>query len=319
MKITGTEGLKDPLQRSQLHKKGLCDYVVNVASGCLHKCTFCYVPSTPVIRTRVRHFSAFGIEDPSMEWGNYLLLRPDAPVRLRDQLARQRTFTETPSGKGVVLLCSGTDPFQNRKTTEITLSCVESLLAHNMRVRILARGLSGRAAIERGLLSHPNLTFGMSIPSLDDHLCRRVELHAPPPSLRYKTMQLAKRHGVRRYVAIAPTVPTLSPTEFSDYLARILELEPELLFWEPINARGSNGKRMANAGLDFASTISTQSAWADNFLRQWDMIEAIADQKGVRNLLHIWADAGLKKFTDPNRIDEWIERPTIEQWQSKEK
>ena len=69
---TGTEEIKNRLQQSKLHKKGLCDYVINVASGCLHGCTFCYVPSTQAIRARQEHLQNKGIENPQHDWGKYL-------------------------------------------------------------------------------------------------------------------------------------------------------------------------------------------------------------------------------------------------------
>ncbi len=31
-----SETIINPIQRSNLNKKGLCDYVINIASGCLH-------------------------------------------------------------------------------------------------------------------------------------------------------------------------------------------------------------------------------------------------------------------------------------------
>ncbi|MGD1715618.1 hypothetical protein [Dapis sp. BLCC M172] len=42
--IKGSEKIVNPLQESALKKKGLCDYVINIASGCLHGCTFCLAP-----------------------------------------------------------------------------------------------------------------------------------------------------------------------------------------------------------------------------------------------------------------------------------
>ncbi|MFB6198381.1 MAG: radical SAM protein, partial [Halobacteriaceae archaeon] len=43
---------KTVLSESKLHKKSLCDYVINVATGCRHGCKFCYVPSTPAVDSR---------------------------------------------------------------------------------------------------------------------------------------------------------------------------------------------------------------------------------------------------------------------------
>ena len=106
--VKGQEQINNPLQESQLNKKGLCDYVINVASGCLHGCNFCYVPSTPVIRTRQAQLKEKGVEDPQMDWGQYLFVREEIPELLEKILERKKTWKITPQGKGVVLLCSGT-------------------------------------------------------------------------------------------------------------------------------------------------------------------------------------------------------------------
>ena len=137
--IIGTEKILSPLQRSSLNKKGLCDYVVNVASGCLHGCTFCYVPSTPTIRTRQPHFHENGIQNPQMDWGQYLLIRDQLPIQLDEQVRRKRTWKVTESGKGVVLLCSGTDPYQNLRVSKIARQSIQALTNHGKRVRILTR------------------------------------------------------------------------------------------------------------------------------------------------------------------------------------
>lgn len=84
--IQGNEKIVNPLQKSNLNKKGLCDYVINIASGCLHGCTFCYVPSTPAIRTRQSQLKEKGVDNPQMDWGKYLFIREEIPEKLKKVL-----------------------------------------------------------------------------------------------------------------------------------------------------------------------------------------------------------------------------------------
>lgn len=44
-----TDQTKAVISESQLHTKSLCDYVINVVTGCRHGCKFCYVPTTPAV------------------------------------------------------------------------------------------------------------------------------------------------------------------------------------------------------------------------------------------------------------------------------
>lgn len=314
MAITqGTEKIASPLQQSALYKKGLCDYVINVASGCLHGCTFCYVPSTPVIRTRAAELKEKGVNNPQMDWGEYLFIREGIPEKLENTLNRKRIWNETPAGRGVVLLCSGTDPYQNKQTAAITRRIVETLLHHGKKVRILTRGLLWVNDLD--ILVNPNVTIGMSLPYLDDSLSRQIEPHSPPPSERYKALVKAHKKGCRLYVAVAPTPPQITLKDFIEYLETILEINPEVIFWEPINARGTNGKRMLAAGLEFIQSVITKKAWAEYFIRQWGTIEEAAKITECLERLHIWPDRELSGYVETSTLEYWWDRPTVEKWQ----
>jgi DNA repair photolyase len=117
--ITGTEKIINPLQKSALNKKSLCDYVVNIASGCLHGCTFCYVPSTPSIRTQQRKLRQKGVEDPQFDWGKYLFIREEVPEKLDQILTRKRKWEK-----------------RGRPCT--TFQCLQNSRARNRGWRLLA-------------------------------------------------------------------------------------------------------------------------------------------------------------------------------------
>jgi DNA repair photolyase len=310
--IKGTEKIVNPLQQSDLNKKGLCDYVINIASGCLHGCTFCYVPSTPAIRVKQSELQEKGVNDPQMDWGNYLFVRQEIPEQLDKILSRKKAWRTTKEGKGVVLLCSGTDPYQNKQTAALTRQVVEILLNYNKRVRILTR--SPLWLDDLDILTHENVTIGMSLPHLDDELSRKIEPSSPPPTSRYQALLKGAASNCRLYVAIAPTTPHMQKDDFKQHLEKIMCFNPEVIFWEPINSRGSNGKRMLEAGLDFARDVMTKKLWAECFVRQWRDIESVAKEVGCLDKLHIWVDPQLRGFVEDEELDKWLYRPTPEKW-----
>lgn len=310
--ITGTETIVNPLQKSALNKKSLCDYVVNIASGCLHGCTFCYVPSTPNIRTQQKRLHQKGVDNPQLDWGKYLFIREEIPEKLENVLTRKRKWENTPSGKGVVLLCSGTDPYQNKQIAEITRQTIKILLKHNKKIRILTRGLLWQKDLN--ILVNPNITLGMSIPCINDELLKKIEPQAPLSSDRYKALQKGYQANCRLYVAMAPTPPMMTLDDFRSNLDKFMQINPELIFWEPINARASNGQRMLAAGLDFAESIMTKKSWAETFIRQWEFIETAATELECLDKIHIWPDPSLKGFVNEEKINDWLYKPTLEKW-----
>lgn len=310
--IKGTEKIVNPLQESQLNKKGLCDYVINIASGCLHGCSFCYVPSTPAIRVKQLELQEKGVSNPQMDWGKYLFIREEIPELLEKILSRKKAWRTTTEGKGVVLLCSGTDPYQNKETAALTRKVVEILLNYKKRIRILTRSPLWLEDLD--ILSHKNVTVGMSLPHLDNKLSRQIEPSSPLPTSRYQALLKGVQNNVRLYVAVAPTPPHMQLDDFKQHLKKVMRFNPEVIFWEPINARGSNGKRMLAAGLDFVEDVMTKKLWAECFTRQWRDIELAAEEVGCLDKLHIWVDPQLKGFVKDEELNKWLYKPTPEKW-----
>lgn len=309
MTLVATETVVNPLAKSKLYKKGLCDYVINIATGCLHGCTFCFVPATPVVRHRSQYLNDLGIADPQMDWGKYLFIRHEVPQQLDRLLTNKKTWEETPAGKGVVLVSSGTDPYQNTEVGRVTRQVVEILLKHNKRVRILTR--SPLWVKDLDILTHKDVTVGMSLPHLDDFLSRKVEPNAPVPSARLRALQRGKEAGCRLYIAAAPTPPVHGFSEFSRLLKAVKPLEPEVCFWEPINARGTNGRRMIQAGLDWALTVMQAKSAAEVFARQFEEMSRAALEIGIP--LHVWPDQALEKHLN-FKVNHWFDQPTVERW-----
>lgn len=308
--------IKNPLGKTGLVSKSLCDLVINPAMGCPHGCSFCYVPSTPIIRMNGSAFRKSGVEDAMADWGSYLFYRENTVEALRETLSRKRTWPQTLSGRGVVMMSSTTDPFINKRIGLMTEGCVTLLLEANRRVRILTRSPSWMRLPETvELMQDPNLSLGMSIPTLDDDLSRQLEPKAPRPSDRLRAMKFAHSQGIRTYVAIAPTVPMMDKEGFKRLLSELMLFNPEVMFWEPINARGSNGDRMMQAGIDWAASVRDRKTWAENFERQWGELRTAAEDLGVLERIHPWLDSALiKEGKLVEEVHYWKSRPTVEKW-----
>lgn len=191
---------------------------------------------------------------------------------------------------------------------------MQVLLQHGKRVRILTR--SPRWHQDLDILVHPNVTVGMSLPYLDDQLSQQIEPFAPLPSHRLKALMEGSKQGCRVYVAMAPTPPMMGRETFIHHLQALTPINPEVIFWEPINARGSNGKRMLAAGLTFAREVMSKEAWASCFSRQWQAMEWAAQQTGCLEQLHIWPDRELsgRRDIEEAQLQHWWHRPTVETW-----
>ena len=150
------------------------------------------------------------------------------------------------------MFCSTTDPYQvinNKEQFAAHRAIVRRGLElirdeSTLNVRILTRGPLART--DFGLMQSfdHRLTFGMSLPTLDDKLARLYEPNAPAPSLRLETLKKAKEAGLHVYVAVAPTYPECDDADLRTTLEAVKELDPITIFHEPINIRAENVARI---------------------------------------------------------------------------
>ena len=299
---------KTVLSESQLHRKSLCDYVVNVATGCRHGCKFCYVPSTPGMEVREEMIQEKAeVGDLREDWGDYLLYRDDLPERTREGLANT-DFSEwktTERGRGIVMLSSGTDCYQDRRTAQITRGVVDELTSHEVPVRILTRSPNVLRDIDLFQRAGEYVTVGLSIPSFETNLVRAIEPNAPPPQARWEALNELYKSGVRRFVSFSPTYPTMDKDEIHRALSWFSAVDPEIVFHEPINPRGLNLLECASAAEDAgyedaAETLhelSDHDRWVEYSLEHIETVREVAERFG--NLeIHTWPDDDLISAAD---------------------
>jgi DNA repair photolyase len=296
------------LSESMLYEKSLCDYVINVATGCRHGCRFCYVPSTPAIDSRDEMLSEQAdVDNPQEDWGSYLLYRDDLPERLHEGL-QDKDFSEwekTDRGRGIVMLSSGTDCYQDRRAAQITRSCVHELIEHDVPIRILTRSPNVTRDIDLFKQAADRITVGTSIPCFDASLVRALEPKAPPPQERWEALDQLFRAGVPRFVSFSPTYPTMSKDDIREAMSWFAAIDPDVVFHEPINPRGLNFEMCVeatrNAGYEDVARelekLQHERTWVEYSLEHIQLVQEVADS--FDNIdLHTWPDQRLISLVD---------------------
>lgn len=248
------------VERNNFLHKGLSSFKVNIATGCKHGCTVCYVPEVATIK-QAAMLAQYGVLDPDAEWGNYLLLRPFDEKMFRKSLRRAQKIPRAKlnsDGNRAVIYCSTTDPYQtvskadspnytllNAARQQLVRRSLELIRDEStLRVRILTRSPLAKEDFELFRSFGPRLVFGMSLPTLDERLMRIYEPKAPGARARLKTLQEAKQAGLHVYVAMAPTYPDCTEADLRATLDEIRKLDPITVFHEPVNIRAENVERI---------------------------------------------------------------------------
>lgn len=304
------------VSRSRLYKKSLCDYVVNVATGCRHGCKFCYVPTTPGYTNRSLLIEEqTDVNDLQREWGSYLLYRDDLPERLFDQLDSGEISFDKQSrrGRGVVMLSSGTDPYQDRRCGQISRAVIHDLLANDIPVRVLTRNPSVKKDADLFQRADNNIVVGSSIPSLNAPLVRAIEPGAPPPETRLNGLRRLSEQDVQVFVSMSPTYPTMDARNLDELFSRLKIIDPNVVFHEPINPRGSNLDMIVEALLDAGfideaskfKKIQDPENWIEYALKHINWIQKKAGD-GNDTLIHSWPDRALVKATEGSLRDQLV-------------
>jgi len=126
MKLITTISSDALIQRNNFQFKSLSDWSYNISLGCLHGCSFCYVPQTSTIKQETlleRHPGLIpqswtaerlaGNHWGDHHWGDYALLRSWDEKKFRASLRKAQNTTKlSPDGNRAIMLCTTTDPYQ---------------------------------------------------------------------------------------------------------------------------------------------------------------------------------------------------------------
>jgi DNA repair photolyase len=331
--LTDVRRSSDPtkaiLSKSDLNKKYLCDYVINVATGCSHGCRFCYVPSTPNIRARPDMLNeTVDVEDPQQEWGSYVLYRDHIPDELPGILDRKQKWETTDRGRGVVGISFGTDCYMDPRAGDITTATVEALTSRDRYARILTRNpvLASRD-METFREAGENVIVGSSINSLDPDTVGAIEINAPGPQQRLRGLQKFAENDVPVYVSMSPTYPTMGEQDIRELMESLAELDPRVIFHEPINPRGGNFQMTVDAAWaagedEFGASLAKlrdEETWVEYALTHFYWVQKIGEELELP--VHLWPDKQLINAVDEEYktwLKAWFTRQSPEEFAGRE-
>lgn len=322
---TGEDPTKAILSESGLNSKHLCDYVVNVATGCRHGCKFCYVPSTPNIRARPDMLeSEADVENGQKEWGNYVLYRDGLGERLEGHIERKRTWRKTERGRGVVGISFSTDCYMDGRAGKITRNVVEALTSNGKYARVLTRNpILALQDIDIFKQGGEYVTVGSSIPSLDASQVKAIEPSAPAPEHRLRGLKQFNDQGVQTFVSMSPTYPTQTKSELRQQMERIAECEPAVVFHEPINPRGGNFEMTVSAAREAGENelakeleaLRTRENWVEYATNHLQWVQELGKELEIP--VHLWPDKQLIKHVDHQTglwLQSWRDRQSPEEF-----
>lgn len=326
---TGEDPTKAILSESGLNSKHLCDYVVNVATGCRHGCKFCYVPSTPNIRTRPDMLKEEAdVDNGQKEWGNYVLYRDGLGEKLDAHLDRKRTWRETERGQGVVGVSFSTDCYMDGRAGKITRNVVDALASHERYVRVLTRNpILALQDLDVFQEAGEYVTIGSSIPCMDADQVGAIEPSAPAPELRLEGLKEFNDYGIQTFVSMSPTYPTQNKAALREQLERVAECDPAVVFHEPINPRGGNFEMTVDAAREAGEeelaeeldALRTREQWIEYATNHLQWVQEIGRDLDLP--VHLWPDKQLIKHVDEETaawLQHWRDRQSPEEFAERE-
>ena len=313
------------ISKNNFKFKSLSNWAYNIAQGCVHGCSFCYVPMTSLIKSEKRlektakfpatwkaARAANNEHWGDIHWGEYCFLRTwDEAEFLKSLKKAERQKKLAPDGHRAVMFCSTTDPYQtlyvrgddkqtvflNEQRKLLVRNALELILNEStLNVRILTRSHLAKKDFDLFKKFGNRLTFGMSLPTLNKELSKIYEPHAPGPTVKLNTLKAAVDAGLHVFVALAPTLPDEEEDELRATMTEIVKLKPITIFHEAINRRAENTLRIEKQAKSMKVTVKsavlqTDERWMEYAYARYALIDKIAkDLKIPHGVLHQWPD-----------------------------
>jgi DNA repair photolyase len=189
------------------------DYVINPYVGCPHRCLYCYAE---YMKRFTNH------REP---WGDFLDVKR----------FRRGINVKSLAGKKVVL-CSVTDPYNPfEKKFGATREVLEQLVGSEAAVEILTK--SDLVLRDLDLFKRlPRVRIGLSLITLDDGICRKLEGGAPGAGRRLAALRRLNGEGIDTYLFLSPFFPGI--TDFRAILNECKDYT-RMFYFENLNLRGA--------------------------------------------------------------------------------
>lgn len=181
------------------------EYSLNPYRGCEHGCIYCYARPT-------HEYLGFSL---GVDFETKILVKEHAPELLRKELSSAK-WEPT-----LIMMSGATDLYQPiERKLELSRRCLEVLAEFQNPVFIVTKN----ALITRDLDILTNLAkvncigVYLSITTLDDDLCGKLEPRTSRPGLRLKTIETLAKAGIPVGVNVAPILPGLTDHEVPEIL-----------------------------------------------------------------------------------------------------
>ena len=185
--------------RSALNRvKGMSfKWSLNPYTGCVHRCTFCYV----------RAFELRADRPFDDRYGRSIRVKTNVADVLRRELHRKSWQRE------VVAIGAATDPYQPAEGHyRLTRACLEALVEVANPISLITRGpmIVRDIDVLQQASALAEVSVSVSIPTLDHDVWVRTEPGTAPPRQRLTMIRRLSDAGIRIGIGMAPILPGLS-------------------------------------------------------------------------------------------------------------
>jgi DNA repair photolyase len=170
---------------------------LNPYTGCVHRCTFCYV----------RAFERRADRPADDRYGATIRVKTNVAAVLARELARPSWRREA------VAVGAATDPYQPAEGRyRLTRACLEVLGAAATPFSLITRGplVVRDLDVLQEAARRAEVTVNVSVPTLDERIWRTTEPSTAPPRQRLRALRQLVDGGIRAGVGLAPILPGLS-------------------------------------------------------------------------------------------------------------
>jgi DNA repair photolyase len=185
--------------RSALNRvKGMgFDWSLNPYTGCVHRCTFCYV----------RAFERRADRPSDDRYGRSIRVKVNVAEVLEREVSRKSWAREQ------VAIGAATDPYQPAEGRyRLTRACLVVLGRAATPIRIITRGplIVRDVDVLQEAARRADVGVTFSVPTLDPEVWRTTEPATAPPRQRLRALKTLVDAGISAGVGMAPVLPGLS-------------------------------------------------------------------------------------------------------------